>query len=133
MAVAVLDASAFLAYLYEETGAERVIDAIGEGCFISAANWAEVLTKVADHGDEPVAFEEQLYDAGVLGSGLEVVSLQPQDAAAIAQLRAPTRSMGLSMEDRACLVLAQRLGLLVLTSDKVWGRLDLDINIQLIR
>ncbi|MQA85239.1 MAG: PIN domain-containing protein [Streptosporangiales bacterium] len=133
MTVAVLDASAFLAYLRDENGAERVVDALGEGCVISAANWAEVLTKVADLGQDPAAFEDQIADEGLLGGALEVVALEPGDAVTIARLRSGTRSAGLSLDDRACLALALRRGLPALTADHAWTRLDLDVNVQAVR
>jgi PIN domain nuclease of toxin-antitoxin system len=49
----VLDASALLAYLNEESGAEAVEQALPNGAYISAVNWAEVLSKVAESGGEP--------------------------------------------------------------------------------
>jgi ribonuclease VapC len=39
----VLDASAFLAYLRDELGAEIVENALINGCYISIINWVEVL------------------------------------------------------------------------------------------
>jgi len=51
----VLDASALLAYLQGEAGSEEVRDAIGEGAAISAANWAEVLSKLIEAGEDAVA------------------------------------------------------------------------------
>jgi PIN domain nuclease of toxin-antitoxin system len=48
-------------------------------------------------------------------------------------LRSLTKQAGLSLGDRACLALAWRLKLPVLTTDKVWGKLSLGITIQVIR
>lgn len=42
----VLDASALLAYLNEEPGAEVVEKALAAGTAIGTVNWAEVLSKV---------------------------------------------------------------------------------------
>jgi ribonuclease VapC len=47
----VLDASAFLAYLRDEPGAEIVENALIDGCYISIINWVEVLSKVVDLGE----------------------------------------------------------------------------------
>jgi ribonuclease VapC len=44
-----------------------------------------------------------------------------------------TRQAGLSLGDRACLSLGLRLGVSVLTSDRVWASLGLGISIQVIR
>ena len=48
-------------------------------------------------------------------------------------LRPKTKALGLSLGDRACLALAQRQALPVLTADKTWKQLDLAIEVQLLR
>ena len=48
-------------------------------------------------------------------------------------LRVPTGHLGLSLADRACLALGQRLNLPVYTADRVWAQLQLSIPIHLIR
>jgi len=48
-------------------------------------------------------------------------------------LRASTRRFGLSLGDRACLALAQQLQAPVLTTDRVWERLDIGVPIVVIR
>lgn len=53
------------------------------------------------------------------GLPLEVVPFDHEQAYAAGQLRPLTKSLGLSLEDRACLSLAQRLGLPVITTDAV--------------
>lgn len=45
---AVLDASALLAHLNDEDGASSVRAAMKDGAAISVANWAEVLSKLAN-------------------------------------------------------------------------------------
>ena len=47
----VLDASAFLADLRDEPGAEIVENALINGCYISIINWVEVLSKIVDLGE----------------------------------------------------------------------------------
>ncbi|MDB9435071.1 MULTISPECIES: hypothetical protein [Microcystis] len=49
----VLGASAFLAYLRDEPGAEVVENALINGCYISIINWVEVLSKIVDLGESP--------------------------------------------------------------------------------
>jgi ribonuclease VapC len=129
----VLDVSAFLAYLRNEAGASAVEAALLQGAFISVINWAEVLSKVADLGNDPQALMQSLETQGLLGRDLEIIAMTPMDAVAIALLRPLTKSMGLSLGDRACIALGQRLGLPILTGDRVWAGLSLSTEIRLIR
>lgn len=133
MSNVVLDASALLAYLRDEPGAAIVEAAIAQGIFISSVNWAEVLTKVVDLGAEPNALIMNLQSQGLLGSGIKIESLSEKDAVIIANLRSVTRSLGLSLGDRACLALAHKLKLPVLTADAVWQNVNLQLEIQIIR
>jgi len=49
----VLDASALLAWLQSEQGADLVVDALAAGTVISVFNWVEALSKIADTGRNP--------------------------------------------------------------------------------
>lgn len=125
----VLDASAFLAYLRDEPGASVVENALTQRACISIINWAEVLSKVADVGEDP----EALAHKGLLGNNLEIIPLTEEDALLVAQLRPLTRTSGLSLGDRACLALGMRLKLPVFTADRTWASLNLAVQVQLIR
>ena len=57
----------------------------------------------------------------------------PRQAETAARLWSRTRNHGLSLADRACLALAMDKTLPVLTADRAWSELDLDIEIQVIR
>jgi PIN domain nuclease of toxin-antitoxin system len=129
----VLDASAFLAYLRDEPGAEIVENALIDGCYISIINWVEVLSKIVDLGESPDEVIKRLRDEGLLENSLEIIACNEEDAITIAKLRGLTKSAGLSLGDRACLALGKRLNLPVLTADKVWNNLSLGITINLIR
>lgn len=118
MSACILDASALVAYLHDEEGAEEVADALAATAAVSAANWAEVLSKLADGGSDPRAVVSDLQEQGLLHGLLEVVPLTPDDAVLIAELRRHTRKRGLSLGDRACLALALRLELPALTADR---------------
>lgn len=123
----VLDSSALLAVLFVEPGGDIVADAITHA-IISAVNTAEVVTKLVDKG-------LQLSDAS-RAVGIFQIQTEPfdtQQALAAAALRAPTSKHGLSLGDRACLALASKLSAPVLTADKAWGKLDLGIEIKVIR
>lgn len=58
----ILDSSAFLAYLRDESGADLVENALIDGCYISIINWAEVLSKIVDLGENPADIIKQLKD-----------------------------------------------------------------------
>ncbi|MBC7520571.1 MAG: type II toxin-antitoxin system VapC family toxin [Sandarakinorhabdus sp.] len=123
----VLDASAVLAVLFNEAGRDIVID-LGQGGTISAVNLAEVLTRSADK-DVPVEVRRAI----VGDMGLNVVAFDANAAELAAELRAPTRRLGLSLADRACLALARTRGLTALTGDRAWADLDIGVEIMLIR
>jgi ribonuclease VapC len=55
------------------------------------------------------------------------------DRVEVARLRPITMRQGLSLADRACLVLASRLGVPALTADQSWADADVDAEVQLIR
>ncbi|MFM6243923.1 MAG: PIN domain-containing protein [Dolichospermum sp.] len=129
----VLDASAFLAYLRDEPGAEVVENALINGCYISIINWVEVLSKIVDLGESPEEIIKRLRDEGLLQNSLEIIACNEEDAITIAKFRVLTKSAGLSLGDRACLALGKRLNLPVLTADKVWSNLSLGITITLVR
>lgn len=133
MSSAVLDASALVAFLNEEPGADAVEQALGRGAWISIVNWAEVISKAAEMGADPVRVRDELVQMGVLGKALQIVTLTEEDALEMARLRPATRTLGLSLGDRACLALGQRLGLPVLTADRLWSQVALDLEIRLIR
>ena len=130
----VLDASALLALMREEPGAERVDEAIERGAAISAVNWAEVLSKLSETGRDPETAAARALPASNSGAGgLTLVAFDDEQARAAARLRNRTRSLGLSLADRAALALAQLRGLPVLTTDRAWRSLRLSVRIEVIR
>lgn len=129
----VLDASALLAYLNKEAGAEQVAKQIIRGGFISAVNLAEVYSKVAEWGQDVHLLEQTLVRQGLLGGVLEVVPFGPEDVLWVAALRPLTKTQGLSLGDRVCLALAQRLGLPAITTDSAWNNLDAGVEVRVVR
>lgn len=127
MAKTVLDASALLAFVNGESGAEKVTAVLGEA-MISAVNLCEVVTKLAlrNSSSHPVLGE-------LAESELEVVDFDRSLAEATGLLAVVTRGLGLSLGDRACLALAQRERATALTADRAWRKVDLGIDIRLIR
>lgn len=113
----VLDASAILAYLSDEDGADQVESLLIAGAMCSSVNWSEVAQKVrAAGGDWPVA------SALLQSYGLRVEPATADDAEHAASLW--RRGSGLSLADRFCLALGQCSRAPVWTADTAWGESD---------
>ena len=124
----VLDASALLALLFDEDGAAAVEDALVDGAAMGVVNLAEVLTRLVDFGVSPEEAWERV-------SALPILFIEADQRLSleVARLRAGSRSAGLSLGDRACLALGRVRGEPVLTGDRRWAALDLDVEVRLIR
>lgn len=129
----VLDASAFLAYLRDEPGAELVATLIAVGASISTVNLCEALSIAGAHGAEPTQLAAELTARGLLDGAVSVEPFTSADAVEAARLRPLTRSAGLSLGDRACLALARRQGASAITADSAWTTLELDVEVRSIR
>lgn len=129
----VLDAAALMAVLHAEDGASVVIEAIGRGAAVSVVNWAEVLSKLAEAGKDPEAAAAELRRAEGSRRALSIEPLTAADCVAVARLRPITKRQGLSLADRACLALAERLDVPALTADRKWLEADVAADVQLIR
>lgn len=129
----VLDASALLAYLQGEPGSALVQAALADGVFMCSVNYAEALCRLSDVGEDPSAADRQMNQQGLIGGMVQIVPVDADDAVTNAQLRQGTRSYGLSLGDRACLATGLRLGLPVLTADRVWANLTVGVVIHTIR
>lgn len=111
----VLDASALLAFLQDETGGGEVEDALeAEEAICGAANWSEIAQTIVAAGRD-----WDLVRALLLSYDLVVEPVTATDAEVAARMW--RRGSGLSMADRLCLALAERLDLAVLTTDRDWG------------
>lgn len=109
----VLDASAILAFVHDEDGAGVVEEVLG-GAHCSAANWSEVAQKVYAEGRD-----WSLVRSLLISFGIEVEPVLIQDAEWAA--RRWRRGEDLSLADRLCLALAERLDVDALTADSAWG------------
>jgi PIN domain nuclease of toxin-antitoxin system len=132
-ATQLLDASAFLAYLGNESGADSVADAIANGATIATLNLAEALSTLAARGKDPAAVARDLIERGLLHGAIAVEPFTTADAIDAARLRPLTSSAGLSVTDRSCLAVARRLSAVVLTADHAWDGLGLDVDVRVIR
>ena len=122
-----LDASALLAFLFGEAGHEQVAAVVDESC-LSSVNLAEVISRFVRDGHSAHLVQQQ-----ITGSGIEVVPFLAEDAALVAGLVPLTQKLGLSLGDRACLALALRRNVPAITADQVWAKLDLPIEVRVIR
>lgn len=123
----VLDASALLALLNNERGADLVKELLPDA-MISAVNLAEVVTRLALLGMPG----EQIRDTLAL-LGLNIEPFQEEQAFCAGMLAAQTHSLGLSLGDRACLTLANVTGATAVTADHIWNDLNIGVKIQLLR
>lgn len=123
----VLDASALLALLNNEPGAQRVRDILPEAV-IGAVNVCETVGKLTDGG-------MSLNDArtSIELINLEVVPFDTELAYKAGSLIVETKKLGLSLGDRACLALGLRLNKTVVTAERLWSRLKLDVSVEVIR
>lgn len=108
----VLDASAVLAVLLRERGAERVQQAFASAG-ISAATLAEILSKAARRG---IPFDEA-YSA-ILDFGIEILPVTTLHARIAGEISRAPRELDLSLGDRLCIALAISMNCELLTSDE---------------
>lgn len=124
----VLDASALLALILDESGADVVQAALDHEVLLSVVNFAEVVGRAERAGIKP----EDAHN-GILALPLQLVQLDEKMAFEMGKLAGVGRPLGLSLGDCACLATAKVLGTDVLTADKVWAKLKIGLKIRLIR
>lgn len=126
----VIDSSALVAPILGERGAECVVQVLaGDGpVVLSSVNLAETAAVLARRHGVPPA--EALAD--ILTIAVEVVPFGAEEAARAVPLLAAHRGV-LSLGDAACLATATLRGLAVLTADRAWAELGLDVEVRLIR
>lgn len=123
----VLDSSAVLAVIFDEPGGEAVVNLL-QGGLLSTVNLTEIHTKLlldgraADHAWNRIQ-----------SMGFEVCFFDNEQARIAAELIGKTKPFGLSLGDRACLALAIDRKATVYTTDRIWKKLDLGIEIVAIR
>ncbi|MDN2567480.1 type II toxin-antitoxin system VapC family toxin [Aquibium sp. A9E412] len=123
----ILDASAVLAILHDEQGADVAIEHL-PGSMMSSVNAIEVGTRLVDNG----------MSADDAWTALDLLNITIRDfdselAQTAIALRTVTRAKSLSLGDRACIALALREGRPALTTDRSWGDLDVGCPIEIIR
>lgn len=123
----VLDASALLALMKAERGAERVAAVIDQAV-IGTVNLAEVISKFVREGIAIGVIREW-----IAALELDIRPFESELAYAAGALLPATGSRGLSFGDRACLALARELGCTALTADRAWRDVDVGVAVEVIR
>lgn len=123
----VLDASAVLAFLLGEAGADAALAAM-PGSLISAVNVVEVYSRMLDYGSPDDEVQQSIRELGI-----ETVTFDDILAIRAGALRRETKPLGLSVGDRACLATAMENGGTIITADRTWLKLKLGIKIECIR
>jgi PIN domain nuclease of toxin-antitoxin system len=123
----VLDATAVLAVLNDEPGAEKVVPLLPQA-IMSTVNLAEVVSKLADAG-----MPEETIRTVVNELGITMMPFDESLAFSTGFLRPTTSDYGLSLGDRACLALGKHLHRPVVTADRMWNTVKLGVTIQMIR
>lgn len=123
----VIDASAILAILQDELGGEYAYTQ-ARGALLSTVTYSEVLVKISDKGLPIDRFVRLLAKLELM-----LVPFGEAEARAAAAIRPQTRGYDISFGDRACLSLALERGLPLLNCDHDWAKLDLGIELWMIR
>jgi ribonuclease VapC len=121
----VLDASAVLALLQEEEGADEV-EGLLDGASMACVNLSEVIQKAEQHGVETEGLEYDLEALGIEFRDFGMLMARPT-----AELW--SAGSGLSLGDRACLALAQTIDAPAVTTDGRWVEAITSIAVRVIR
>lgn len=127
MSDAVLDASVLLAVLLQEPDHEKIVSLL-DRAKMSSVNLAEVITKLTAYGQPADAILTLIDDMEI-----QVEPLDKARAVATGLLTAKTSKAGLSLGDRACLSLAREFKLPAITADKAWSKVNIGVDVQIIR
>jgi PIN domain nuclease of toxin-antitoxin system len=129
----VLDASAVLALVLNESGGDKVaalLASLDSGAAVrvalSSVSWCEILTRL--YRDSTSMTAEKLY---ALLADVELVPFNTTEAELAAEYSRihPELSLG----DRACLALASARAAIAWTTDKVWKQAKLGVSIEMLR
>jgi ribonuclease VapC len=127
----VMDSSAMIALLEQEKGSEIVARNLSNA-IISSVNLSEVITIINRKIAEDEGAQEEALRL-LRNSFPNIISFEEEQAIIAGSLDKITKKYCLSLGDKACLALAKYKNCPVLTADKVWKKLELGIDVRLIR
>lgn len=127
MPAIVFDSSVLIAILRQEPGSEVGEQSLNDA-LISTVNLAEVATYLARNSVPP-----ETIDRALTAFPIEVIPFDREQGLIAGCLYPACKSLGLSLGDRACLALAKSKSLPVLTADKAWLELEIDVDVSSIR
>ena len=122
-----LDASAVLAMMLGEDRGDQVRERLAASQ-ISTVNLSEVVAKLQEGG-----VPDEVITSSLAELDFDVLAFDQSQAVRAGLLRSATRSIGLSLGDRACLSAAESCNAVAVTTDRVWGKLELDIAVEVLR
>ncbi len=123
----VFDASALLALIRGEPGADIVASHLGRAA-MSSVNVAEVYGRLLREAFRPEEFRRDIE-----AIDFKLHSFDAEQAFLAGRLEPATRPLGLSLGDRACLALALSLGVPALSGDRRWAGAEVGVEINLFR
>jgi len=128
----VLDASAVLALLKDEEGADTVVQLLTEST-VAESGHTGLLSTVNLVEVRQYASDKALAQLERADSPIAILPFTAEHASRAAALRERTRAFGLSLADRACLTLGLGTGLTVVTAEHIWLKLDVGVTVSHIR
>ena len=123
----VLDTSAVLAVIFEESGGAGVVRMLPNS-MLSAVNHAEIGANLSKRG-----FARKDIGRRLAGLVSVIVAFDSEQSLETIRLQRLTHGAGLSLADRACLALARLRKTPVLTTDKKWSKLRIGVDVRQIR
>ena len=127
MSRVVFDASALLTAAHNEPGTDLVFRH-AQDSVVSTVNLAEAQAKLVRRGLPP----EDAWQVALTFCH-QIVPFDADQARLTGEIVPMTSPLGLSLGDRACLALAMLLKLPVYTGDRMWKKLQLEVEIRLLR
>lgn len=125
-----LDASALLAVLGDEEGADLVMDRIDQKAVILSIQWAEVTFEYARAGGNPSDMEPRIREAGITADRLHVVSWSARMGTTYARIRAALEPhVRIGFADYAALAGALVLDVPLLTADSKVSWIDVGAKV----